>query len=293
MPLLGGLFGGKAEIGPVLVPVPPEVTVTFRVYYVPGYPPLLAEDLRTRAVAWAGANVEEPLRSALLPILASSELTYTDMAKTSFPPPLDPLGGAGAGDEERARLEAAWEVTVVSCRAKLEVPVFGLWAAIAAGRSAALELKGALFDAATLRLAPITSYSAPIGGRGLLAVGDHVAVSSATDVRGLVRWSTIGMVKFGLPEVEVQDAPGGVELGPLVLALGQRLLDLLLTANHGRQQPVSGLTLDPIVQLTLDGRPVRLRIFHTPGTAASPGLVDVLPTPEFAGTQGDFLAGLL
>lgn len=293
MPLLGGLFGGKGEIGPVVIPVPPSVPVAFRVYYVPGYPPLLPEELRAHAGGWAAANVEEPLRSALLPLLASLELTYTDMAKTAFPPPLEVLASADVGAEEKARLEAAWQVSVVACRSQLAVPMFGLWAAIAAGRSAALELKGALFDAAAGRLTPIASYSAPIAGRGTLTVADHVVVRSKADARGLVRWSSTGMVKFGLPEVEVQDAPGRIDLSPLVLTLGQRLLDLLLTANHGRPEPVSELTVGPVLELSPAGRPVSLRVFFTPGGGDLPGLLDVLPTPDFVGTQGDFLVGLL
>jgi len=292
MPLLGGLFGGKAEVGPVVIPVPPSVPVAWRVYYVPGYPPLLPEDLRARATRWAEANVEEPLRSALLPLFASPELTYTDMAKTAFPPPLEVLAKSDVGAEEKGRLEAAWQVTVVACQTRLAVPMFGLWAAMAAGRSAALELNGALFDAAAVRLTPIDSYSKPIAGRGTLVIADHVVVGTKTDSRGLARWSTTGMVKFGLPEVEVQDAPGLIDLGPLVLALGQRLLDLLLTANHGRPQPVGELALDPVLELSLNGRPVRLRVFFTPGTGELPGIVDVLPTPEFVGTQGDFLVTL-
>ncbi|HVD00926.1 MAG TPA: hypothetical protein VNG93_07245 [Candidatus Dormibacteraeota bacterium] len=292
MPLLGGLFGGRAEIGPVVIPVPPSVPVAFRVYYVPGYPPMLPGDLRAAAATWSAAHVEEPLRSALTPLFASPELTYTDMAKTAFPPPLEVIKGAGAGEEEKARLDAAWQVAVVACPARLEVPVFGLWAAMAAGRSAALELNGALFDAAALRLTPIASYSDSIAGRGTVAVGDHVTSSSATDGRGLVRWTTIGMVKFGLPEIEIQDAPGLIDLGPLLVALGQRLLDLLLTANHGRPQPITELVLEPVVKLALGGRPAHVRVYFTPGTANLPGLLDVLPTPEFAGTQGDFLVSL-
>jgi hypothetical protein len=292
MPILGGLFG-KAEAGPIVIPVPPSVPVAFRVYYTPGYPPLLPDDLRARAGGWLAAHVEEPLRSALGPVVASPELTYTDMAKTAFPPPLDVLAKAEVGAEERSRLEAAWQVVVVSCPARLQVPVFGLWAAIAAGRSAALELRGVLFDAAAARLTAIPSYEASLAGKGELLSADHVAVSSAADGRGLVRWSSRGMAKFGLPEIEVQEAPALIDLGPFVVAFAQSLIDRLLTANHGRVDPVTELTLGPVVEVAVHARAIRFRVFFTAGRGELPGLIDVLPTPEFRGTQADFLVELV
>ena len=141
MPLLDGLFR-KAGGGPVVIPVATRVPVAFRVYYTPGYPPLAPEDLRVKASEWLDEHAEEPLRSALRPVLLSDRLSYTDMPKTSFPPPLDLLHKADVGAEERTRFEAAWQVAVVSCETKPQVPMFGLWAAIAAARSAATELKG-------------------------------------------------------------------------------------------------------------------------------------------------------
>jgi hypothetical protein len=293
MPLLGGLFGGNATPGPVVIPVPPAVPVAFRVYYVPGYPPLLPDDLRAKAAGWVAAHVEEPLRSALVPLLASPDLTCSDMAKTSFPPPLERLAGAAVGREEKERLEAAWQVVVVSCPSRLQVPMLGLWAAIAAGRSAALELKGALFDAAATRLTPIADYESGLPGRGTLAAGDHAVVATRTTPAGFVSWYTMGMIKFGLPEVEVQEAPPNLDLGPLVGALAQHLLDTVLTANHGREQPVAELSVGPELELAAGGRPVRFRVIHTPGHGQLPALVDVLPVLGFSGTQADFLAGLL
>ena len=293
MPLLGGLFGGKVEPGPVVIPVPATVPAALRVYYVPGYPPLLPDDLRARAAAWADAHVEEPLRSALKPLLASPDLTYADMAKTSFPPPLELLAHESVGAEEKARLESAWQVVVVAHPAVTQVPMLGLWAAIAAGRSAALELKGALMDAAARRVVPIAAYEAPLPGRGTLLIADHVGVAAATDARGLARWATTGMVKFGLPEVEIQEAKPGLDFGPLVTALAQHLLDSLLTANHGRPQPVTELSLGPELQLPVGGRQLAFRVLYLAGQGERPGYLDIIPVAAYQGTQADFLASLV
>jgi hypothetical protein len=291
MPLLGGLFG-KAEVGPVVIPVLASIPVAFRVYYVPGYPPLLPDDLRARAIAWLEAHVEEPMRSALRPVLASPDLSYTDMAKTSFPAPLEVLAKTDVGAEERERFEAAWQVTVVACQARPEVPMFGLWAAIAAGRSAATDLKGALFDAAAVRLTPVDSYQRGVPGTGVLTVTDHAVFGGATDSRGLVRWSSAGMPKFGLPEVEIQEAPAGLDLGQVLRDLAQHLLDQLLTANHGREQPVTELSLGPEISLPLAGGTARFRIIHTARQGDLPPIIDVLPTLGYRGTQSDFLVAI-
>lgn len=273
VPLLDGLFG-KLGAGPIPIPVAPSVPVSFRVYYTPGYPPLLPEDLRTHATAWATAHVEEPLRSALLPLLGSAALSYTDMAKTAFPPPLDLLQKADVGDEERSRFEKAWQVTVVACDATAQVPMFGLWVAIAAGRSAALELKGALFDAPAVRLTAIASYELAIPGNGALRVDDHVAFPSDPDPSGFIRWHTTGMGKFGLPELVLPAEPGQ-DLGPALRALAQQIVDSLLRANHGRPQPLTELVLAPEANLALSTGPAHLKLHLAPSQAGVPTLVAV------------------
>ena len=290
MPVLGGLFGGRDELGPAVIPVPAEVAAAFRVYYTPGYPPLLPDDLRARALAFAAAHVEEPLRTALAPLIAAPELTYSDMPKTSFPPP---PGLAAAGQEEQARLEAAWQVAVVSCPARLQVPVLGHWAALAAARSAALELGGALVDPAAGRLPPIAGYGEPIAGRGVLRAGGWTALNRETGVQGLARWHTTGLGRFGLPEVELAGGDPRLELGPLVLALAQHLLDQLLTANHGRAEPVAQLVLGPELELAVQGRPVRFRVHLDTAAGPRPAHLGVLPVAAFRGTQAEFLASLL
>ena len=274
MPLLGRLFG-PAGAAPVVIPVATSIPVAFRVYYTPGYPPLLPDDLRTRAAAWIETHVADPLRPAMRPLLAS--LSYTDMAKTSFPPPLDALRRADVGAEERGRLETAWQVAVVACEARPQVPMLGLWAAIAAGRSAAIELRGALFDAAAARLTAVESYQQPLAGEGVLRVGDHAAfeVGSRTEAAGSLR--SRGMPKFGLPEVELAEAAAGQDLGPALELLAQQLLDRLLTANHGREVPVAELSLPPEVTIELPSGPTPVRLYFPPGQAGPPTLVGILP----------------
>ncbi|MDQ6919531.1 MAG: hypothetical protein M3Z98_09255 [Candidatus Dormibacteraeota bacterium] len=276
MPLLGGLFH-KGDGGPVVIPVAAQVPVAFRVYYTPGYPPLLPEDLRAKAVAWVENHVEEPLRSALRPVVGSPALSYADMAKTAFPPPLDLLQHSDVGDEERGRLERAWQVLVVSCDARPQVPMFGLWAAIAAARSAALELSGALFDAPAVRLTEIASYQQGLPRTGVLNVTDHVAFPADSDPSGLIRWHTTGMNKFGLPEIVIP-APAGVDQGSPLRALAQHLLDSLLRANHGRPELLTELVVPADPSLPQATGPASLRLQLVPGQTGVPTLVALPPT---------------
>jgi hypothetical protein len=266
----------KGESGPFGIPVASSIAVAFRVYYTPGYPPLLPEELRVKAADWVAVHVEEPLRSALRPVVASPALIYTDMAKTAFPPPLDLLQHTEVGAEERSRFEKAWQVAVVSCEAKPQVPMFGLWAAIAAARSAALELSGALFDSPAVRLTPVASYDEGIAGSGALRVIDHVAFPADPDRSSLVRWHTTGMSKFGLPEV-VMPAPPGHDHGPLLRALAQHLLDTLLRANHGRPEPLTELVVPGDLSLPGSPAPALLRLHLAPSQAGVPTLVAVPP----------------
>jgi hypothetical protein len=274
MPLLDGLFR-KAGGGPVVIPVATRVPVAFRVYYTPGYPPLAPEDLRVKASEWLDEHAEEPLRSALRPVLLSDRLSYTDMPKTSFPPPLDILQKADVGQEERARFEAAWQVAVISCESRTQVPMLGLWAAIAAGRSAAIGLKGSLFDAVAVRLTSIASFEQPLSGRGVVRAGEHIAVGSASP-GGVLRWRTTGMIKFGLPDLEVLEAPAGVDLRPVLEAVAQQLIDGLLTANHGREEPLPEVSLSPELSLAVPGGPPAVRLYYSAGQGQVPPAIEVL-----------------
>jgi hypothetical protein len=275
MPLLGALLH-RGEGGPVLLPVAALVPIGFRVYYTPGYPPLLLDDLRARAAAWAEVHVEEPLRSALRPLIGSPALSYADMAKTAFPPPLDLLQKADVGAEERTRLEKAWQVAVVSCETKPQVPMFGLWAAVAAARSAALELKGALFDSPAVRLTPIASYEHGIPGNGALRVSEHVAFPAEPDPSGFIRWHSTGMSKFGLPEIAIP-APPGQDHGPLIRLLAQHVLDTLLRANQGRPELLTKLALPADISLPLPDGPAVLRLQVAPSQTGVATLVALPP----------------
>jgi hypothetical protein len=275
MPLLGGLFH-KGGGGPVVIPVATQVPIAFRVYYTPGYPPLAPEDLRVSTSEWLDQHVDEPLRSALRPVVWSEKLTFTDMAKTAFPPPLEVLQKADVGAEERARFEAAWQVAVIACEARAQVPMLGLWAAVAAGRSSAIGLKGALFDAVAVRLTSIPSYEQPLPGTGVLKAGDHLAFGSASNAAGLARWHTTGMPKFGLPDLELLEAPAGVDLQPVLEAVAQQLLDSLLRANHGRDLPVDQLSLGPELNLLLPGGPPAIRLYYSPGQGQARPAIEVL-----------------
>jgi len=275
VPLLDGLLH-HGDGGSLAIPVAPSIPVAFRVYYTPGYPPLLAEDLRAQAAAWVAVHVAEPLRSALGPVVASPALVYSDMAKTAFPPPLDLLQKTEVGAEERKRFEAAWQVAVVSCETKPQVPMFGLWAAIAAARSAALELHGALFDSPAVRLTPVASYEQGIPGDGVLRVADHVAFPADPDPSGLIRWHTTGMSKFGLPEIVVPAAPGS-DQGPFLVAIAQHLLDCLLPANHGRPETLTELVVAADGGLPAALGPAPLKLHLAPSLAGVTTLVALPP----------------
>lgn len=279
MPLLGGLFG-KAPAGPVRVPVATVIPVAFRIYYQPRYPPLMAEDLRDRAHAWLDAHADDPLRSALHPVIESQDLDYTDMEKTAFPPPVEVLQKGSVGPEERHRLETAYQVTVITCRATPRVPMFGLWAALAAGRSAAMDLGGVMFDSVAVSLAPIAAQEERIAGGGTLRVAEHTGFHSAPAQAHAERWLTAGMAKFGLPEIEVLGPTGPPgHMAAILEALGQHLLDSVLAANHGRPSPIEELELPPDLTLQVMGSPVPVQIAFSPARGLTALPAEIAPNP--------------
>jgi uncharacterized protein YegJ (DUF2314 family) len=93
-------------------------------------------------------------------------------------------------------------------------PRAGLWAATAAAHGIASALDGIVFDPVLMNLVPSERLSESLlesmsdGGR-LLPV-DHILVLFSVDERGAGWMTTKGMEKFGLPNLEVRQAPPGL-----------------------------------------------------------------------------------
>lgn len=247
---LGGLLGQHPK-GPVRIPVVAAPAIPFGVYYTPLYPPLGPDELRARLAGWLDQHVDEPLRSALKPAVASTELlTYLDMHKTALPPPTDPAQ-AGATPEEGAKLEQAWQVMAITGHPAVQVPVFGLWGALAGARSAAQDLDGVAIDTTTHRVLRAEPESV-IAGSGKVVLAEHVTIAPLGNPSGAATWRTAGLQKFGLPNLQLRGVlPGSGDPGLLLVETGQQLLDALLRANHGREQPLAELEIGS--ELTVSG----------------------------------------
>ena len=244
---LGGLLGQHPK-GPIRIPVVAAPAIPFGVYYTPLYPPLGSDELRARLGGWLDQHVEEPLRGALKPVVASAELlSYLDLHKTALPPPTD-AAQTGATAEEAAKLARAWQVMAVTGHPAVQVPVFGLWAALAGAHSAAQELDGVAIDSTTHRVLR-ADLESPIAGDGRLQLAEHVTVCPLANSAGAATWRTLGMQKFGLPNLQLRGALGDPTL--LLVEIGQRLLDALLRANHGREEPLAELEVGS--ELTVRG----------------------------------------
>jgi hypothetical protein len=146
------------------------------------------------------------------------------------------------------------------------VPVFGLWAALAGARSAAQDLDGVAIDTTTQRVLRASPESA-IAGSGKLLLAEHVTVAPLGNAPGAATWRTAGMQKFGLPNLQLRGALGEPTL--LLVEIGQQLLDGLLRANHGRQQPLAELEIAS--ELTVQGATAA----HLEYVAGSDPLLDV------------------
>ena len=241
MPGLGDLLGHKPE-GRALIPVSPEVTLGYGVYYAPTYPPLSADELAARVPAWIQAHVPAPLGPALEEFIAAHPLVFNAMTKTALPlPPTEQLRAEGGlGEEEERRFQAAFQLVVVSATDPNQVPRFGLWAALAGAYSSAEALAGVVYDIEPMRMLPVQAAAFPANGQ--IAVAGHIAVRAVKDPRGGVFVRTQGMAKLGLPELWL---PGGDAAAiPLVTAAAQALVDAMFRAAQAAGAPVSQIGVE-------------------------------------------------
>jgi uncharacterized protein YegJ (DUF2314 family) len=106
-------------------------------------------------------------------------------------------------------------------------PRVGLWATMATARALAASLPGGvLMDPEFPRLMPLNDGPA-IPASGQVRVVDHILVQVSHTRNRLIWMVTSGMGRFGLPDVELRDAPPNLasNLLPVVNGIAQRLIE--------------------------------------------------------------------
>jgi uncharacterized protein YegJ (DUF2314 family) len=107
---------------------------------------------------------------------------------------------------------------------------------IAAGRALAAAFDGAVLDPLLCCLWKSSAENHDLPADGSVAVSEHIRVLNSVGERGLAWFTTVGLTQFGIPNLEVRDAPPNLEvrLASLLCGVAQVLVEAVLAAARWR-----------------------------------------------------------
>ena len=312
-------FGNKSEPmdnSPLQLTLPAQLEIQWVVYFHRPVPALPTQQEVARLIQhWLQTHAEPPLSDAVAQWLDNGMLMFHIATPAEIPtPPIEHLREFGLGEQEEQRFRQADGVVVVRSVDRLSYPRFGLWAGLAAARSLAHALQGVILDPATRQVLPLNTYGKSLPTDILLAITEHAIVYNSINQRGMAYCTLEGMGKFGLPNIELRDAPPGLikQVNPILYGLGSLLTfqamehiqklgdsvdsqtdwqvgpELRLGAPHiayalGRKEtpPAPGMR---------GWADVRLEYVNT--GRGTPGMLRLIPPRSYAGGIGEWLYAL-
>jgi len=238
----------------LVVPVSEAIEIAYAVLYRASGDPPSAQDI----AGW----LRDELRS--LPLSSVTEMleSYLDqgflqidvMALTDrFPrPPMELLRAMGLGELEDRRLEAATHLVLIQAFDAPGMAPAGLVCARSAAYVAAAALGGVVFDPRCRRVVPIDFYDEPLNPEQPVVLAREVAVLLSIGRKGLGWGTTVGMRKFGLPELEVRDVPPGLcsQVPWFMYSVARRLLVRLSEYCEQAGGLISVFRMEPTLRVT-------------------------------------------
>ncbi len=208
--------------------VPAQVPVVFAVW-IDGEPDrvdLVVDHLRT-------ALRRDPRASAAGVLAWLANPPRVDVVLRDDAPllaPRDVLTATGLTMEAASILERATHVAVVRTTAAPQPPRVGLWGAYVLAVALARAYEGALVDPAALRAFVVGPNLDPLEAAEDDSVAPFVAVAAGRSADGRATIATLGLSRYGLPELLWEDPPENArrapEAGLLVRTVAQVLVDL-------------------------------------------------------------------
>lgn len=230
MGLLSFLFGGD---GVIRLSLPPEDHALALAWFREGAQPPEQDELVEAAAEWIEERADDPFRARLRRALAEDGIEVDIAPRRSVPePPLEALQRFSEEGWEQ-RFSEATHVAAIRCAAQPSWPPVSAWIATLAATAIAKRTGGIVLDPAIPRLLPRAGDDDErVPGDGRWVLSEHV-VTSFSPGRGEKGWlTTHGLLRFGLPEIEVRDIPVELaeRLSKVALAAGLRLVGTALDA---------------------------------------------------------------
>jgi uncharacterized protein YegJ (DUF2314 family) len=231
---------------PIRLRLPEEVEIAFVVHLRLGGSD--GDDKHRLAAAlrgWVMDHARPPMCEAILKRLAFGKLYFRRLPK-------QPALTALSDEEGKRRLAASDSAVHLAVVDSLALPRPGLWLALSMARALACEGDGVIFDEQATAYRPASSCRSPVSENGEISAAEHIMLFSSVDDRGRGWVTTCGMRKFGLPDLEVQDAPPDLAsgIGDVLNGTAQLLLDEIWRAARAAPEGPREIAISPELELT-------------------------------------------
>ena len=210
----------------IRVPLNPAPMVGFIVYFRQvesaefSSPAHLDEFIHT----WLDMHAPLPLREAIDTFLAAGFLQPQIIEREEMPePPEDYLRAYNPGEIEECRFRDATHIALVGTQDLILMPRVGYWAAVAVSRALATHfVGGVILDPEFPRLLPREKHLEDLPHNGMISITEHilVTVTPHEPARGQCTMFTRGMMRFGLPDLEMQEVPANLVKSLLLVLNG-------------------------------------------------------------------------
>ena len=190
---------------PVSLPIPDMIPQLFVVLVHGEVPP--AAELRRATQAWLADRVQGRL-ATLLPRFVDGVVQFEKVERHEIPlPSIGMLRHLGLGVEEESVLHAATAGVVVTGADVPAAPRAGYWATLCAARAVAAALGGVILDPSQRRIRPLDEAHEAPPRDARLVVSRHILVPTSRGDAGGAWMTTLGMDRFGLPNLEMLGVP--------------------------------------------------------------------------------------
>jgi uncharacterized protein YegJ (DUF2314 family) len=206
-------------------------TVGFVVYFQapPGILPPEESEMFGMVSDYLDQYAPEPLRDGLRSFLEQGFLSLIPQERGEVPEPPDELIRTyNPGEIEERRWRNATHALYIGTTDLLLPPRVGLWATLATARALASALPGGvIMDPEFPRLMPRLEREKELPDTGQIHAVDHILVQVSHTKNHLIWMTTSGMGRFGLPDIELRDAPPNLasNLLPVVNGVAQWLIE--------------------------------------------------------------------
>jgi uncharacterized protein YegJ (DUF2314 family) len=172
---------------------------------------------------WLDMHTAPPLREEIEGFIAEGFLQPQIARRDQMPElPEDSLRAYNPGEIEECRFRDATHIALVGTQDVILAPRVGYWAAVAVARALATHfVGGVILDLEFPRLLPREKHLEDLPPQGTIHVTEHILVTVGPDgQRGHCTMFTRGMMRFGLPDLEMQDVPANLVKSMLLVVNG-------------------------------------------------------------------------